>query len=65
MATNICSSTRTRYVTVKEFMELFSLKKSRAYELVNEEDFPKRRFGKNSIRIPLQEAITYVERKYN
>lgn len=65
MSTNVCSRTRTRYVTVKEFMEMFSLKKTQAYKLVNEENFPKKKFGEKLIRIPLQEAIEYIDRKYN
>ncbi len=65
MATNILSPKRTKYVSVKEFMEIFSLKQTKAYELVNEPGFPKMRLGEKLIRIPLEEAMEYINKKYN
>jgi len=65
MATNILSPKRTKYVSVKEFKEIFGLKQTKAYELVNEPDFPKIRMGEKLIRIPLEQAIEYIEKKYN
>lgn len=65
MATNILSAKRTKYVSVKEFMEIFSLKKTQAYDLVNEPEFPKIRMGEKLIRIPLADAIQYIEKRYN
>mgnify|MGYP002517066461 CR=1 FL=1 len=65
MATNILSAKRTKYVSVKEFMEIFSLKKTQAYDLVNEPEFPKIRMGEKLIRIPLDDAIQYIEKRYN
>lgn len=65
MATNILSRTRTKYVTVKQFAEFFNLTRPHAYRLVNDPDFPKLKFGEKVIRIPLEEATIYIEKKYN
>lgn len=65
MATNILSPKRTKYVSVKEFMEIFNLKKTKAYELINEPEFPKLKMGERLIRIPLDQAIEYINKKYN
>ena len=65
MATNILSPKRTKYISVKEFMEMFSLKQAKAYELVNEPGFPKIKVGEKLIRIPLEQAIEYINKKYN
>lgn len=65
MATNLCSRNRTKYVSPKEFAEYFSLTKSQAYRLVNEKNFPKIRCGEKTIRIPLEEAVKYIDKKYN
>lgn len=65
MATNILSPKRTRWITVKEFCERYSLKTAQAYKLVNEPDFPKKKFGEKLIRINLEEAEIYIDKKYN
>lgn len=65
MATNILSKTRTKYVTVKQFTEILSLTKPHAYRLIRDPNFPKLKVGEKAIRIPLDEAITYIEKKYN
>ena len=43
MATNILSPKRTRWVSVKEFQEIYSLKTAQAYKLVNEPDIKKKK----------------------
>lgn len=65
MAANILSPKRTRWITVKEFMEIYSLKSAQAYKLVNEPDFPKKKLGDKLIRINLLEAENYIDKKYN
>ena len=65
MATNILSSKRTKWITVKEFQEIYSLKTAQAYKLVNEPNFPKKKFGDKLIRINLNEAEIYIDKKYN
>lgn len=65
MATNVLSPKRTRWITVKEFAEIYSLKPAQAYKLVNEPDFPKKKFGEKLIRVNLNEADIYIDKKYN
>ena len=65
MATNILSSKRTKWITVKEFQEIYSLKTAQAYKLVSEPDFPKKKLGDKLIRINLSEAELYIDKKYN
>lgn len=65
MATNILSPKRTKWISVKEFQEIYSLKTAQAYKLVNEPDFPKKKLGDKLIRINLTEAENYINKKYN
>ena len=65
MATNILSRTRTKYVTVKQYTEILNLTRPHAYRLVRDPNFPKLKVGEKAIRIPLEEALTYIEKKYN
>ena len=65
MATNICSRSRTRWVSVKEFQEIYSLKQAQAYKLVNMKDFPKKKFGEKLIRINLNEAEEFINKRFN
>lgn len=64
MATNICSRKRTKYVSVKQFAEKFNVTKQQVYKLIND-GLPTFRVGSACIRIPYEEAIEFMEQKYN
>lgn len=65
MSTNMCSRSRTRWVSVKEFQEIYGLKQAQAYKLVSMKDFPKKKFGEKLIRINLNEAEEFINKRFN
>lgn len=50
---------------VKAFMEKYDLKKSKAYELIKENDFPVLKTGKKGIRVNLNATDEWFARNYN
>lgn len=50
------------YITVKELQSYLRLGKNKAYELVNQNDFPKIKIGGTYI-IPIEELKKYLRRK--
>lgn len=50
------------YITVKELQSYLRLGRNKAYELVNQNDFPKIKIGERYI-IPIEELKKYLSRK--
>ena len=50
------------YLTVKDLQDYLGFGKNKIYTLVNQNDFPKIRIGKNFL-IPREELNTYLKRK--
>lgn len=67
MATNILSRSRTRYITVKEFMEQYSLSKSQAYKLIKNPIFSDAVFkpSEKLIRINQDKVYEIMEQYFN
>lgn len=51
--------------SVKAFMEKYDLKRTRAYELVKQDDFPKMKTGKKGMRVNLNATDEWFARNYN
>ena len=49
-----------RYLTVKELMKILNLGRTKTYELVNQDDFPKVKIG-GKILIPESEFQTFMK----
>lgn len=65
MAASICSRTRTKWVSVKEFQEIYGLSQAQAYKLASMKDFPKKKFGEKLIRINLNESEEFINKRFN
>lgn len=50
-----------KYITPREVQEILKLSKTKTYAIINQEDFPKIRVGKN-IRIPVSEFEKFMKR---
>lgn len=57
--------TRTVYIKVKEFAEKYALGTTRAYEIVNMENFPKIKTGPKGIRVKRDEADEFMQKQFN
>lgn len=57
--------TKTKYVSVKDFAEMFSLSKARAYELIHTKGFPVINFGDKNYRIDLNAAMEFIQKRFN
>lgn len=57
--------TRAVYKSVKEFAEYYSLGSTRAYEIVNMEDFPKIRTGIKGIRVDMSKVEEFMKTHFN
>lgn len=57
--------TRAVYKSVKHFAEIYDLKIRTAYNLVNEDDFPKIRLGEKGkiIRVNMAEVDNWIKQK--
>jgi len=51
--------------SVKAFMEKYDLKKSKAYELIKQDGFPKMKIGDSGIRVNLNATDEWFARNYN
>lgn len=67
MATNICSRTRVRYITPKEFAEQYKLSKSQTYKMLAEPFFKEAIFkpSEKLIRIDHDKAIQIMKQRFN
>jgi excisionase family DNA binding protein len=50
-----------RYITVHEVAQRLSVKKTKAYEIVNSEGFPLTKFGKKCLRINERKFESWLE----
>ncbi len=64
MATNICSRKRTKYISVKQFAEEYSVSVQQVYKLINQ-GLPTIRLGNACIRIPYEEAMNFISQRFN
>lgn len=66
MATNILSKSRTKYVKVAEFAEIYSISRAHAYKLIAKPIFieARKKVGEKAIRIDLDKAIEIMQQYY-
>lgn len=65
MATNLCSTKRAEWKTVKDFQEKYSLSKSLAYKIVAMEGFPKKYVSEKTIRVDMTKTDEFMEKMFN
>lgn len=54
-----------KWVRVKDFMEKYDLKKSKAYEEIKKEGFPKMKVSEKEIRININATDQWFNQNYN
>ena len=57
--------TRAVYKPVKEFAKYYSIGLTRAYEIVNMKDFPKKRTGRKGIRVDMTKVEEFMDKNFN
>jgi len=57
--------TRAVYKSVKTFAETYDLSIRKAYQMAEEEDFPKIRIGTKGIRVDMSKVHDWLIQKYN
>jgi predicted DNA-binding transcriptional regulator AlpA len=57
--------TRARYVTVKEFQDYYSLKKSTAYDLIKKNNFPIKKVSEKLIRVDISKVDEWMDKQFN
>lgn len=51
-------------LTIKDLMEIFSIKKAKAYQIVKESKIPSFRLDGDLIRLLKRDVIEYIEKQY-
>lgn len=64
MATNMCSRKRTKYLSVKQFAEEYGISGQQVYSLIKQ-GLPNLRLGSACIRIPHEEAMDFINQRFN
>lgn len=66
MATNICSRSRKKYSTAKEFQEQFSLSKPQTYVILNRPEMQEAviKCGERCIRVDIDRAFEIMQQIY-
>ena len=54
--------TRAVWKKVSDFYKFYGISKGKAYELVNREDFPKKKLGPRSIRVDMSRVDEWLEK---
>lgn len=67
MATNICSKTRTKYITPKEFAEIYRMSRQGAYKLLGRPIFKEAIFkpSEKLIRVDENKAHEIMKQHFN
>lgn len=57
--------TRAVWKSVKEFQEVYDLKKTTAYKLIHMEGFPKKYVSDKTIRVNMAEVDEFMDKMFN